>query len=98
MLVLKVIYERFINCSYNNVAKGIHLLDKKHFLFIQEKIMQVSAFQRYIPLSIKIKGICIALLNHFVFTHLIGEPSGSLVECLIQFEGCWLFLLFLLIW
>ena len=25
----KVIYMRFINCSYNNVVKGICLLDKK---------------------------------------------------------------------
>ena len=41
-------------CSYNNVAKGIRLLDKKkqqHFLFLQEKIMQVRAFERYIPLN-----------------------------------------------
>ena len=33
----KVIYMRCINCSYNNVAKGIRLLDIKAFLFIQEK-------------------------------------------------------------
>ena len=32
----KVIYVRCINCSYNNVAKDIHLLDKKYFLSIQE--------------------------------------------------------------
>ena len=29
MLGRKVIYVRCINCSYNNVAKGIRLLDKK---------------------------------------------------------------------
>ena len=46
MLGPKVIYVRCINCSYNNVAKGICLLD---FLLIQEKIMQVRAFERYIP-------------------------------------------------
>ena len=35
------------NKKYNNVAKGIRLLDKKkHFLFMQEKIMQVRAFER----------------------------------------------------
>ena len=28
-LIRKVIYVRCINCSYNIVAKGIHLLDKK---------------------------------------------------------------------
>ena len=32
----KVIYVRCINCSYNNVAKCIRLLHKKHLLFIQE--------------------------------------------------------------
>ena len=37
MLGRKVIYVRCLNCSYNNVAKGIRLLDKKQFLFIQEK-------------------------------------------------------------
>ena len=34
----KMVYVRYINCPYNNVAKGIRLLDKKkHFLIIQEK-------------------------------------------------------------
>ena len=37
MLGRKVIYVRYINCLYNNVAKGIRLLDKKAFMFIQEK-------------------------------------------------------------
>ena len=48
MLVRQVIYVRCINCLYNNIAKGIRLLDR--ILFIQEKIMQVGAFERYIPL------------------------------------------------
>ena len=39
-------YKVFIN----NVAKGIRLLDKKTFLFKQEKFMQVWAFERYISL------------------------------------------------
>ena len=30
--------------SYNNVAKGIRLLDKKHFLFIQEKVHASKSF------------------------------------------------------
>ena len=48
MLGRKVIYVRCIKCSYNNVAKGIGLLDKKkHFLCIQENFMQVRAFERY---------------------------------------------------
>ena len=37
MLGRKVIYVRCINCSYNNAAKGIRLLIKKQFLFIQKK-------------------------------------------------------------
>ena len=40
-----------INCSYNNVAKGIRFLDKKQFLFKQENLMQVRAYERYVPLS-----------------------------------------------
>ena len=47
MLGLKVIYVRCIICLYNNVTKGIRLLDKKTFLLIQEKFMQVRAFERY---------------------------------------------------
>ena len=49
MLSVQVIYVRCIHCSYNNVAKGSHLLDKTAFLFIQENFMQVRAFERYIP-------------------------------------------------
>ena len=42
-----VIYVRCINCLYNNVAKGIRLLDKKkQFLFIQENFMQVRGSVR----------------------------------------------------
>ena len=33
----KVIYVRCINCSYNNVAKGIRLLDKKAFFVYTAK-------------------------------------------------------------
>ena len=51
MLGRKVIYVRCIKYSYNNVAKGIRLLDKTHFLLLQEKIMQVRAFEGYIPLN-----------------------------------------------
>ena len=47
----KVIYVRCINYSYNNVAKGNRLLDKKHFLFIQEKFMHIRAFERYISFA-----------------------------------------------
>ena len=47
----QVINVRYINCSYNNVAKGICLLDKKAFFCLNRKeIMQVRAFKRYIPL------------------------------------------------
>ena len=41
----KVIYVRCISGPYNNVAKGIHLLDKK----AMKIFMQVRAFERYIP-------------------------------------------------
>ena len=54
----KVIYERCINCSYNDVAKGIRLLDKKHLLLIQEKFL-ARAFERDISLKMrlyKVKG------------------------------------------
>ena len=51
MLGRKVIYARCINCSYNNVAKGVRLLDKKaFFVYTGKKIMQVRGFERYIPL------------------------------------------------
>ena len=40
----KVIYVKCTNCSYNNVAKGIRLLDSKHFLFIQEKFHASKSF------------------------------------------------------
>ena len=44
-------YVRCINCSYNNVAKSISLLDKK-YIFMQENVIyvQVRAFERYVPL------------------------------------------------
>ena len=45
MMGRKVIYVRLINCSYNNVAKGIRLLDNKHFCLYRK----VRAFERYIP-------------------------------------------------
>ena len=51
MLGRKVIYVRCINCSYNNVAKGIRLLDKKHFCLYRTNFIQVRAFERYIPIN-----------------------------------------------
>ena len=50
MLGRKVIYVRCINCVYNNVAKGIRILDKKAFLFIQENVHASKSFEGYIPL------------------------------------------------
>ena len=48
----KVIYVRCLSCSYNNVAKGIRLLDKKAILVYTGKVfMQVRAFERYIPIK-----------------------------------------------
>ena len=51
MLGRKVIFVRFISCSYNNVAKSIRNLDKKSNSGLYRKIfMQVRAFERYIRL------------------------------------------------
>ena len=52
MLGHKVIYVRFINWSYNNLAKGIRLLDKKQFLFIQEKCHASKSFWKIYPLNV----------------------------------------------
>ena len=52
MLGRKMIYVRYIKCSYNNVAKGIRLLDKKSIFWLYSKnFMQVRAFERYISLN-----------------------------------------------
>ena len=41
---------RCINCSYNNVAKGIRLLDKKaFFVYTGKKIMQVELLEDISP-------------------------------------------------
>ena len=50
----KVIYVRYMNCSYNIVAKGIRLLDKKAFLFIQEKFHASKSFWKIYPLNSRI--------------------------------------------
>ena len=50
---VKVIYVRCVNCSYNNVAKGICLLDKNIFRLYRKIFVQVRAFERYIPLKLK---------------------------------------------
>ena len=48
----KVIYVRCINCSYNNVANGIRLLDKKkQFLFQQEKFHASKSFWKICALN-----------------------------------------------
>ena len=53
MLGRKVIYVRCINCSYSNVAKGIHLLDKKAIIFVYTEIFRnVRALDRCTLLSV----------------------------------------------
>ena len=52
MLGRKVIDVRCTYFSYNNVAKSVRLLDKKHFCLYRKKIMQVGVFERYIPLKL----------------------------------------------
>ena len=45
-----------MNCSFNNIARRIGLLDKMAFLFVQVNI-QVRAFEIGIPLRIKVMTI-----------------------------------------
>ena len=52
MLGRKVIFVRSINCSYNNVAKSISLLDKSIFCLYRKNFMQVTAFERYVSLKL----------------------------------------------
>ena len=85
MLGRKVIYVRCINCSYNNVAKGICLLDKKKaFLFIQE---QFHASKSFIPLKYMINCSLNSLeKKHFVGNHLQNRYHLSPMNftCLIS--------------
>ena len=69
MLGRKVIYLRCINSSYNNVAKGIRLLDM--FCLYRNNFMQVRAFERYIPLSL----FCLAFVMPLCASggHLLGK-------------------------
>ena len=44
----KVIYVRNINCSYNNVTKGIRLLDKKSiFVYTGKNSCKLKSFVSY---------------------------------------------------
>ena len=49
MLGRKVTYVRCINLYIQHVAKGIRLLDYKHFCLYRKNFMEVRAFERYIP-------------------------------------------------
>ena len=60
MLGRKVIFVRCINCSYNNVAKGIRLLDKKAF-FIYTGKFHASKSVRKIHIPLILLLICIFL-------------------------------------
>ena len=51
MLRRNVIYVRCLNCSYNNVAEGIRLLDKKAIFVIQEKFHASMSFLKIYPLK-----------------------------------------------
>ena len=58
MLACKVFYVSCINCSNNNVAEGIRLLDKKIiFCLYRKNVMQVRAFERFIPLILRYQFI-----------------------------------------
>ena len=45
----KVIYVRCIKCSYNNVAKGINLLDEKAIFVDTEKIIHKALLKDISP-------------------------------------------------
>ena len=45
MLGRKVIYVRCINCSYNNVAKGIRLFEKRHSIGVQSVVLPFSVYR-----------------------------------------------------
>ena len=51
----KVVYVRCITCSYNNVAKGVRLLDKNIFVFIQEKIHASKSFRKIYPIKQRLR-------------------------------------------
>ena len=84
---------RYINCSYNNIAKGIRLLHKIAILFIQEKIY-TRAFEISVPLKLMPKSCVITvdlktLLSyvHVVHCSEVHNPiyRRSLVACSV---GC----------
>ena len=54
MLGRKMIYVRYINCSYNYEAKGIRLLDKKAFVYTG-KIRASKSFWKIYPPKAKLK-------------------------------------------
>ena len=66
MLGRKVIYVRYLSCSYNNVAKGIRLLEKNQFLFIQENFHSSKSFLKIYPLK-HLQGILYQLLFFSLF-------------------------------
>ena len=57
----KVIYVTCISCSYNNVAKGIRLLESNSCLY-RKIFMQVRGFERYIPLYLSKALTCIGYI------------------------------------
>ena len=62
---------------YNNVIKGIRLLDKKQFCFYRKKFVRVRAFEGYFPLSVK-------ALKHEKSKHAIDLRD----KCLNQDNTC----------
>ena len=95
MFGCKVIYVRFINCSYNNVAKGIPLLDKKPFLFKQEKIHASKSFWKIYPLiTLIISGTQPKLSNHLGCLALVVFLILCDFKCLVSHPhdgvGCWM--------
>ena len=50
---------RCINCSYNNVASGIPLLDKRAFSFIQGKFHASKSFSKIHSLKLNVNSVVI---------------------------------------
>ena len=75
MLGREVIYVRCINCSYNNVAKGIRLLDKKARFVTHEKCHASKSFWKIYPF----KSFCYAAFTLAIVLTLFLWPKRHVI-------------------
>ena len=64
MLGRKSIRVRCINCSYNNKARSIGLIDKLPFLFVHVLFIQISAFEIGEPYKMLIGPVILIKTRH----------------------------------